>query len=285
MGFTKRCFASVQSLRQRHPQVLRDLLCLFPEHTAERKLLLPRHPTVETLDYAGIRDALMIGEIPEDLDDILFLSSLLGTSKGWGIIERQAEEDRKSLPKELPHFGYVDLAILAAIQDWPKNKDILERANARARVHSKSAYVYYAPAMDMRAAYRPPTPESLAEARELLSAHFVQSGLVPEDERRKATEIVPYDFEKEVWFLIRYPGRKSRHSGYNEGDWKHFVFNPEQYDAVAYNKVYGDLRMNTRRKTDHVKYRIAFTHLLFGQPNAFREKGAVVVLGSDRVRL
>lgn len=278
MAFTKRCFANVPSLKQRHPQVLRDLLCLFPQHAAERKLTLPEHATVENLDYDGIRDALMDGDIPENLDDILFLSSLLGNSKGWGMIERQAREDGKILPKVVAQFGYVDLAILAATHDWPNNKDILERANARARVHSKSAYVYYAPAMDKRAAYREPTAESLTEARELLSDHFVQTGLVPADERRKATEIVPYDFEKEIWFLIRYPGRKSRHNGYNEGDWKHFVFNPEQYDAIAYNKVYGDLRMNTRRKMDHSKYRIAFTHLLFDQPNAFRETGSVVVL-------
>ncbi len=120
MAFTKRCFANVQSLKQRHPQVLRDLLCLF------------------------------------------------GNSKGWDMIERQAKEDCKNLPHVVAQFGYVDLAILAATHDWPKNKDILERANARARVHSKSAYVYYAPAMDKLAAYRETTEESLTEARELL---------------------------------------------------------------------------------------------------------------------
>jgi hypothetical protein len=78
--------------------------------------------TEENLDYEAIRDALMIGDIPEELDDILFLSSLLGTAKGWSMIERQAEEDRRELPEVLPQYGHVDLAILAAIRDWPKNK-------------------------------------------------------------------------------------------------------------------------------------------------------------------
>lgn len=133
-------------------------------------------------------------------------------------------------------------------------------------------------------------PEALAEARDLLATHFVAQGMVSDRQHRKATEIIPYDFEKEIWFLIRYPGRQSRHSGCNdEGEWRNFVFNPEQYDAVAFNKVYCDLRMNTMRTREHAKYRIAFSHLLFDMANAFRPKEAVVslqpLLRDDAVRL
>lgn len=279
MGSTKRCFSSAEGLKSRDPQVLRDLLALFPGHTSSRGLTLPEVATAENLDYGKIRDALMAGDIPEDLDDILHLSSLLNTSRGWSMIERQAKEDKRRLPAVLPHYGYVDLAILAAIQDWPKNKSILERANARARVHSRSAYVYYAPSVDLRLHYRAPATSSLAEARDYLAGHFVAEGMVSDRQHRKATEIVPYDFEKEIWFLIRYPGRQSRQSGCdNDGEWRNFVFNPEQYDAVAYNKVYCNLRMNTKRKREHAKYRIAFSHLLFDLANAFRPTGSVVTL-------
>jgi len=279
MGSTKRCFSSVEGLKSHDPQVLRNLLALFPRHVAARGLVLPERATVVNLDYAKIRDALMMGEIPEELDDILHLSSLLATAKGWAMIERQAQEDRKKLPRVLPQYGYVDLAIMAAIQDWPRNKDILERANARARVHSRSAYVYYAPDSARREHYRGPTPAALMEARDFLAGHFVAEGMVNERQNRKATEIVPYDFEKEIWFLIRYPGKQSRQSGCDdEGEWRNFVFNPEQYDAVAYNKLYCDLRMNTKRKTEHTKYRIVFSHLLFDMPNGFRPTGKVVTL-------
>jgi hypothetical protein len=266
-------------LKSRDPQVLRDLLSLFSGHVAARGLALPERATVENLDYGKIRDSLMTGDIPEDLDDILHVSSLLGTTKGWTMIERQAKEDGKRLPRVLPHYGYVDLAILAAIQDWPMNKTILERANARARVHSRSAYVYYAPAVDLRPHYRKPTLEGLVEARNFLAEHFVAEGMVSERQHRKATEIVPYDFENEIWFLIRYPGKQSRQSGCDDdGEWRNFVFNPEQYDAVAYNKVYCDLRMNTKRKREHAKYRIAFGHLLLDMANPFRTSGVVVTL-------
>jgi hypothetical protein len=279
MASTKRCFSSVEGLRSRDPQVLRDLLATFPEHVLKRGLVLPEIATAENLDYASMRDALMTGDIPDDLDDILHVSSLLGTAKGWRMIERQAREDGRALPVSLDRYGPVDLAIRAAIHEWPRNKDILERANARARVHARSAYVYYAPGMDLTQRYRVPTAAALADAREYLTGHFVAEGMVSSRQHRKATEIVAYDFEKEIWFLIRYPGRQSRHSGCDDaGEWRSFVFNPEQYDAVAYNKVYCDLRMNTKRRREHGKYRIAFSHLLFDTSNAFRADCVVVTL-------
>jgi len=279
MAFTKRCFSSVEALRRLTPQVLRDLVALFPNYVAARQLVLPVMAAEDNLDFAGIRDALMAGNVPGELDDILYLSSLLGNSRGWAMVESQASEDGRTLPPMPAQLTYVDMAIVAATQEWPKHKASLERANARARVHSRSSYVYYAPALDPRAKYRATTDARIKETRDELAAYFIQQGLVEDSRHGRATEVIPYDFDKEVWFLIRYPGKQSRHSGCNrKGDWKSYVFNPEQYDAVAYNKVYGDLRMNTKRKRDHTKYRIVFGHLLFGEANVFRPKGQVVTL-------
>jgi hypothetical protein len=230
------------------------------------------------VNYPAIRQALM-GDVPEDLDYILYLASRLGTATGWEVIERQAKEDGRELPRLQACHSYADSAVVAAIYQWPKNKDLLERANARARVHARSSYVYYAPSMDYRSRYRKCSDEALADARNSLAHHFLSEGLVEDSLHGRATEIIPYDFEKEIWFLIRYPGKKSRHSGCDRsGDWKGFVFNPEQYDAVVYNKVYGDLRMNTNRKRDHMKYRIVFGHLLFDEANVFMPKEEVVTL-------
>ena len=97
MGFARRCFESVEALQGRHPQVLRDLLAL-PDFAAVHKLALPAVATAENLDCRAIHAALMSNEVPEDLSDILYLSSLLGTVKGWGMIERQLGEDRRERP-------------------------------------------------------------------------------------------------------------------------------------------------------------------------------------------
>jgi len=138
MGSARRCFESVESLQGRHPQVLRDLLAI-PEFAAVHKLALPAVATPENLDCRAIRATLMSNDVPDDLSDILFLSSVLGTSKGWSMIERQLKEDKRERPASLPNHSYVDLAVLAAIAEWPKHKRFLEKAHARVRVHSKSA--------------------------------------------------------------------------------------------------------------------------------------------------
>ncbi len=289
MGSARRCFESVEALQGRHPQVLRDLLAL-PEFAAVHKLPLPATATAETLDCRAIHAALMSNHVPEDLSDILYLSSLLGTVKGWSMLERQLGEDKRERPASSPDHSYVDLAVLAAIEKWPRHKRFLERAHARVRVHSKASYLYFAPTLDLRGKWRDPTAAQIEEARLELCRHYVADGLVDESEQDKATEIVVYPFKNEIWCLVRYPGRSARQSGFRGGAWRNFQFNPEQYDAVAYNKVYGDLRMNTKRKTEHGRYRMTFSRLLLGQSGGFREDESEVVtldplLRADAVNL
>ena len=279
MALTRRCFSSAQGLRHLCPQVLRDTLALFPELFSLLDMKLPAIATSENLDYQTICTALISSNVDEDLDNLLHLACLLGTGTGWSMIERQAKIVGCPLPPPDHRHGYIDLALLTAITDWPRHKDILIQVNAQMRVHARSSYDYFAPTRDHRAAYRTPTEGGLTLARASLTQHFANEGLASNRQQSKATEIIPYDFENEIWFMIRYPGKRIRHSGCNtDGDWKAFVYNPEQYDAVVYNKVYADLRMNTRRKRERAKYRIAFSNLLFQHDHAFHENVTVVNL-------
>ncbi len=280
MACTKRYFESVRALQKLDPQVLRDLLACFPEHVRSRGLELPAVATERNLKYEAIRDALMEGDIPEDLDDILHLATRLGDVRGWDTIERQAREDGRTLPRSTARYSHVDLAIVAETCEWPRYRGFLVRANARARVHSRSAYVYYAPAWDVRSLYRRPSEEGLETVRSRLTGHLVEQGVLEDAAHGRGVEVIPYDFANEVWFLIRYPGRQRRQNGCDRhGDWRSYVFNPEQYDAVAYSKSYGDIRMNTQRERDHTKYRMVIGDLLFGgASNVFRPKARVVWL-------
>lgn len=279
MTTSKRCFSTVTGLQKVDPRTLADLLRSHSEYMDANGIVVPVHATEDNLDYPAIRDALMGDGVPESLDDILYLATRLGNARYWGIVEKQAVEDRRILPPLQPDYGYVDAAIRAEIQDWPKHKGFLEKANARARIHGKSSYVYYPPAMDPRGWYRTPDAAGLEEARMLIAEHFFQKRLVMDRRQAMNTQIIVYDFQKEIWFLVRYPGKKSRHSGTDsKGVWRNFCFNPEQYDAIVYNKVYGDLRMNTNMAGDHAKYRIAISHLLFDRGNIFQPKAKVVTL-------
>ncbi len=118
---------------------------------------------------------------------------------------------------------------------------------------------------DLRARYTEPTPARISETRARLEDYFAnKEGL------GKGTNILVYDYPKEVWFLIRYPGQVERHEAFDdEGNPAIHVLRPGEYDAIVYHKEYGDLRLNTNRKRDHPQYRITFGHLLFGDSNVF----------------
>ena len=276
MSSTKRAFDNVRALGSRHPQVLRDLLGWFPDYVQEWKLDL----AAEELDLVAIRDALMAEAIPEDLDDILYLSTALGNYTGWSMIERQAEEDGLLLPHHNADLTDTDMAVLSAIHNWPSNLALLERANARARIHAKSVFKYYPMEVELRHQYRAPTPETLAEAEGLLRDHYVAKGYIHASQGH-SVRVIPYDFEHEIWFLIGYAAKKQRFRGcQNDGEMQSFDFNPEQYDAVVYNKVYGDIRMNTKnwRKKDHAKYRLAIGRMLLDNGGAFAPTKRMVTL-------
>lgn len=276
MSFTKRAFDNVGALGQRHPQVLRDLLNCFPGYVALRELDL----AAEELNLAEIRDALMSDQIPEVLDNILYLSTALGTSSGWSMLERQAAEDQLELPEQNADLTDTDMAVRAAIFNWPRNADILERANARARIHAKSVFKYYPMDVDLRHLYRAPAEETLAEAEDLLRTHFISKGYI-HGSQGQSVRIIPYDFTNEIWFLIGYAEKKQRFRGCQmDGEMRSFDFNPEQYDAVVYNKVFGDIRMNTKnwRVRDHNKYRLAIGRMLLENGGAFHPKKKMVSL-------
>ena len=279
MTTSKRCFSTVTGLQKIDPRTLADMLRLFPEYMAANAITIPEHPAEDNLDYLAIRDALMADGVPEALDDILYLSNRLGKSSYWGILEKQAQEDGRRLPAPHSDYSYVDAAVRAEIKDWPQHRGFLEKANARVRIHGRSSYLYYPPVMDPRMWYRVPDAIGLEAARLAIADHVYAKGLGSDREQAGCTQLIPYDFEKEIWFLVRYPGKKSRQAGTDmNGAWRNYCFNPEQYDAIVYNKEYGDLRMNTNMVGDHSKYRIVVSHLLFDRGNIFQPKGRVVTL-------
>ncbi|MFA5902110.1 MAG: hypothetical protein WC829_23710, partial [Hyphomicrobium sp.] len=101
------------------------------------------------------------------------------------------------------------------------------------------------------------------------------------ESQRSSVRIIPYDFTHEIWFLIAYAAKKQRFRGcQNDGAMQSFDYNPEQYDAVVYNKVFGDIRMNTRnwRKKDHAKYRLAIGRMLLDNGGVFSASKKMVTL-------
>lgn len=273
MPAIKRCFHTVRALRKLHPEPLCGILGKHPGYLAKRKLVLPANPTPDNMPYEQIRAACMAGDIPPDLDDVLFHVSKLDTAKGWDKIQCEARFLGLSLDFSVENLSYADLAMKAWLHDWDKNKNLLEQSYARAKIHSRSSFFYFPPMKDVRRKYEKPDAKAIAALSKNLSEYFISEGL------GKGTSVVFYDFEKEIWFLVRYPGQLQRHASIDEeGQPTSHVFKPEEYDAIVYHKEYGDLRLNTNRAKDHIRYRIAFGDLLLSSSNVFHPRPNVIQL-------
>ena len=281
----RRCFATAKALQRLDAVLICDVLRKFPGYLKDRGLTLPPHPrdddpAVESaahrgagLDYEAIRAACMGGDLPADLDDVLSYVSILGTTAGWERIQQEAVARNRKLDFPADGLTHADLAMKAWLWDWPHNKTLLEESYSRARIHARSSFVYFPALRDLRGKYRPPTDERLAAMRTELEEYFVAEGL------GKGSNLVRFEFEKEIWFLIRYPGRLKRQVAIDEdGEPESLTFKPEEYDAVVYHKEYGDLRMNTLRARDRTKYRIVFGHALLESANVFAHDDHVITL-------
>jgi hypothetical protein len=253
--------------------LLCEVLKKFSGYLKDRKLVLPTHPTQEKLDYEGIRAACMAGDMPAELDDVLSYVSILGTTAGWERIQEEARAQGKKLDFPADGLTHADLAMKAWLWEWPKNKTLLEESYSRARIHARSSYVYIPPLRDVRQKYRMPNDETMEELRKAVSDYFVAEGL------GKGSNVIKFEFEKELWFLIRYPGRLKRQVAIDDdGEPENLTFKPEEYDAVVYHIEYGDLRMNTSRSKDQTKYRILFGNALVGSSNVFAPDAHVIKL-------
>ncbi len=269
----RRCFATAKALQRLDAGLLCEVLRKFPGYLKERKLSLPADPKEGKLDYEAIRAACMDGDLPTELDDVLSYVSILGTTAGWERILEEARAQKKRLDFPADGLTHADLAMKAWLWDWPKNKTLLEESYSRARIHSRSSYVYFPPLRDVRAKYQSPSEDKLTAIRKELEEYFVAEGL------GKGSNIVRFEFEREIWFLIRYPGRLKRQVTIDDdGESENLTFKPEEYDAVVYHIDYGDLRMNTLRVRDRAKYRILFGHLLLDSANVFAPDQQVITL-------
>ena len=272
---TKKHFTTATALRHFTPAVLSEFFHEFPDYLKSVNLSIPKpdEATTKSMPYDSICAACMAPNIDPRLNRILFMATHLGNEAGWEQI--QAELAFRSLKPEFPAmiFTHHDLPLKVWLQGRPDHPDILEQSYARVRVHSKSSYRYYAPTRDLRSKYKKPTAEILLELRNYLAQHFTN------DPNNEDVTVLVYDYEEEIWFLVRYPGHPVRPDAIGKGSRYDDVFyTPGQYDAVVYHKTFGDLRMNTVRKKERAPYRIALGHALLDQANAFDPKRKIITL-------
>lgn len=272
-GRIRGCFDTVEKLRSHNPVVLSEFLEHFPAVLKKFGITMPKPADRDTMPYEALRDALMSPDIPDELAVLLILVGKLGNEQGWTEIEREAAADHVSLAFDKKDMTYSDRAMMAWILAQPGHGDILEESFARARIYSRSSYTYYPMNNDVRGKYRKPDAAAITDLEAKLDDYFGNT-----EELGLGAKVLVYDYDAEIWFLVRHPGMLRREGVYEKGHVKSLPLSPEQYDAVVYHKKYGDLRINAHRKKEHDRYRIDFGHLLFGEANVFDSTRKVVHL-------
>ncbi len=188
MPFQKRCFSNTRALRRLNPEILCNVLRKFPDFLAHENLILPAQPTIDQMPYEDICRACMTGNVPMELDDVLFYTSLMGNSAGWEHIETEAQFQGLDINFSTEGLSAPDFAMAAWLHNWPANRYILEHTFARAKIHGRSAYNYYGPQIDVRAKYRSPTETDMETLRADLADYFQRQQM------GRGTTVVKYDY-------------------------------------------------------------------------------------------
>jgi hypothetical protein len=254
------CFASARKLRSHNPVVLCDFLELFPDFLLKERIILPADRDPDKIPYERLFDALMSTLAPNSLTVQLLLVDKLATEAGWQEVAFEAKQRGVPIPKDIEQLCDCARAMKIWTLAQPDHPDLLEASFARTRVYNKSSYTYYAMSKDVLDRFQWPDAEALKKLGAGLNDYFgVDEG----------TKVLQYDFDAEIWFLIRHQGFVKWQGVYENGKPKSRSATPELYDLVAYHKKYGHLRMNTHRKSDHFRYCDEFGRLLFDTADVF----------------
>ncbi len=267
-----RSFDSVKRLKLLDPDVLCEALRHFPEDLNRGGVALPDDPSAENMPYEAIQRMLMSGNVSDALSDLLYYVGKLGDAEGWEHVVREAKLQGLRVEERSGNHSFAGCVMRAWLSDWPLNCDLLEKSFARTRLYSLTAYHYFPMDRDFRDKYMPPDDGAIRSLERELVTFFEGRGL------GKWVRVHRYEFDDEIWFMIRHSGRYEYLQTADETGEDLQKLRLVKFDAVVYSKKNGFLRMNTERKAEQCKYRILLGNLLFGEANVFVEDRQCVTL-------
>lgn len=219
--------------------------------------------------------------IPNPLVDVLALVRELGTENGWNVVRRRASHEEIELPEFDAKHSYQDYVATMLLNGGEKENAFLERAASLKQADKRIAYSYFPHRSGFDKKTKKITPETIEEARLGVVERLVREKIIMLDQEQ-AVRIFVFDRDREILFLIRYPGRLNREVGCDSsGIWHSYVYNPAQYDTVIYDRTYNALKMNTPKNPAKAqeRYRIVFGHVLFRESNVYRKVPDCVTMG------
>lgn len=219
--------------------------------------------------------------IPNALVDVLALVRELGTENGWNVVRRRSRYEEVDLPEFDAKHSYQDYVATMLLNGGDKEIAFLERAASLKQADKRIAYSYFPHRTGFDKKTKGITPAAIEEARLGVVERLVREKIIMLDQEQ-AVRIFVFDRDREILFLIRYPGRLNREVGCDSsGIWHSYVYNPAQYDTVIYDRTYNALKMNTPKNPAKAqeRYRIVFGHVLFRESNVYRKVPDCVTMG------
>ena len=257
----RKCFESAESLKRFEPETLCRFLNRYSGYVAARLGALPDVPTEKNMPYDKIA-AMFIAtgeDTPGEFLEKMVLIIEMATPGGHQKLLEEA--DRLGVPYSDFHGKtFHDTAMRAALLPG----DLLDRAHSRVVIFKKRCFTYFMPDRGVVPAFVLPSAAALDGLASHLTTLF--HGSAP----KIRAKVLLFDFPNEAWFVVRHGGQPIRLGVYEGEDAVSKFLVPEAYDGIVFNKVHGELRVNS--KEDRVMqylYVSMFGELLTGDEEFF----------------
>ena len=158
-----KCFGTVKRLKTVEPKLFCRALAEFPADLKRAKVALPSadEADFENMPYDDLAAMVLKGEMSNELEELLFNLGSLGNADGWSNVVKEARYWGHMIDESLPGHSYSGCVLAAWLNDWPNNKELLEKAMARMQLYKLSSCVYFPMEADVRQEYRKPSDEDV----------------------------------------------------------------------------------------------------------------------------
>ena len=254
-----RRFARAERLKSISTYHLVALLRPHAEFLARRGVALPAEG--ESFDYDALAVVLAspAADTPEALAEALFLIDDVAHGPAAEMLLGDVERHGLHLNGNGEHSP-ADIAVQVYLQD----PAVLRRRQGLLVLDRARTFESFQANADAIPPVASPTAETLRAMEADLDAWF-ESRKKGRGARVLCTESGPW-----LCFVIRHGELFKREGAVapNGGD-ESVHYRPEKYDAVAYHRALGELRINARSKCDKHVYRRVIGDRLFGDPDFF----------------
>ena len=266
-------FSRLEVLASIRPELLRGFLEPYLSYFQGRGFdlgCLNESAGAETRRH--LSDILMTptSDVPPALVDALYCIHETAVEENTDLLERAVENEGAMLE---PNSSLLEVALSL----WMASPEALKGIHRRRLTTRRRSYVYFSAENASKGSFSL-NNERVRQLEHSLAIYFKKQ------HRGHGCQIYHHTHDQEHSFLISHGELYRREATWEEGRPGTIAFRPRKYDAVVYNALTEELRINAGTETLREHYRRQFGFYLFGRENHFpsRSKYTLEPLLRDR---